>query len=51
MPKSLEPRDAGAIDVTALNLVPSEAPNYQAGSCTICHWGLTAMCDDFSTQA
>ncbi|WP_329519797.1 hypothetical protein [Spirillospora sp. NBC_01491] len=47
----LEPRDAGNFEFVALEAVPSEAPGYQAGSCTVCHWGMTRLCDDFSTQA
>ncbi|ACY95978.1 MULTISPECIES: hypothetical protein [Thermomonospora] len=47
----LEPRDAGTTNLDALATVPSEAPAFQAGSCTVCHWGRTVLCDDFSTQA
>ena len=46
-----EPRDAGVIEPESLAAVPSEAPPFQAGSCTVCHWGMTRLCDDFSTQA
>jgi hypothetical protein len=46
-----EPRDAGVIAPESLAAVPSEAPAFQANSCTVCHWGLTRLCDDFSTQA
>ncbi|WP_329237445.1 hypothetical protein OG417_34045 [Actinoallomurus sp. NBC_01490] len=46
-----EPRDAGVIELESLAAVPSEAPDFQAGSCTVCHWGMTRLCDDFSTQA
>ncbi|GAA0543465.1 hypothetical protein [Actinomadura livida] len=46
----LQPRDAGSIQFDALVEVPSETPEYQAASCTVCHWGLTRLCDDFSTQ-
>lgn len=45
-----EPRDAGAIELESLATVPSEAPDFQAGSCTVCHWGRTILCDDFSTR-
>lgn len=47
----LEPRNAGSIELNTLAAVPSEAPAVQAGSCTVCHWGRTILCDDFSTQA
>ncbi|MDN3356177.1 hypothetical protein [Actinomadura sp. DC4] len=46
-----EPRDAGAIQPESLAGVPSDVPQIQAGSCTVCHWGRTLLCDDFSTQA
>ncbi|GLY79356.1 hypothetical protein [Actinoallomurus iriomotensis] len=46
-----EPRDAGVIEPESLAAVPSEAPEFQANSCTVCHWGMTKLCDDFSTQA
>ncbi|MFC6878714.1 MULTISPECIES: hypothetical protein [Actinomadura] len=47
----IEPRDAGVIELTALTALPSDAPEFQANSCTRCHWGRTILCDDFSTQA
>ena len=47
----LQPRDAGSIQLDAPVRVPSETPDYQAASCTICHWGRTILCDDFSTAA
>ncbi|ACY95979.1 MULTISPECIES: hypothetical protein [Thermomonospora] len=47
----LEPRDAGATNLDALAAVPSEAPAHQAGTCTVCHWGYTILCDDFSTRS
>lgn len=51
MPVLMEPRNAGPIELEALTTVPSETPTIQAGSCTVCHWGMTRLCDDFSTQA